>query len=399
MIVEKLPFFAISLLFGIVAMNSQKAAMPVTRVIQVKDQVFIVSNSFIDYLVKAFAPQNLSAIYPYPTELGSTLPAMYYLSMVFVGLLFLLVWYSKKWGKDVVYGFLFFVITIILVLQIISVGNATMADRYTYIPYIGVFFMVGKLFEYLSTKVNRNYLLILLSISFFIFSFLSNARIKKWKNDGTLFSDVIKKYPLNPMAYNNRGCYYLKIGQKDSFTSEKKEMYLKKSLDDFEKVIEIQKNYNDGKRNRGLAEFYLKDYANAIRDFDIEIRKNPKDIESYIIRGSAKHEIHDFNGAILDFDKSIALSPKNENLYFNRGNVKKDINDFSGAFKDYDKAIELNPKYLKSYNNRSILRCVLKDYKGTIEDYDKIIELNPEDTNTIKNRKIIQSLLENSKKK
>ena len=392
MFVEKLPFFASSLIFGIVAMNSQKAAMPVKRIVHITDQIFIVSNSFITYIVKAFAPLNLSALYPYPVELGGTLPVIYYLSIVFVGFAFLFVWYSRKWGKDVIFGFSFFVITIILVLQIVSVGNATMADRYTYIPYIGVFFIVGKLYEYLSATANKNYFLIVLSSGFIIFSSVSNARIEKWENDGTLFSDVIEKYPLNPLAYNNRGCYNLKIAHKDSLNSAKK-MYFKKSFDDFNKVIELDENYSNIYHSRGLASYFLKDYVNAIKDFDKEIQKDPKNKELYFDRGNAKKENLDYTGAIADFDKTIELSPKSEDAYFNRGNVKKDINDFSGALKDYDKAIELNPAFIKAYNNRSMLRCILKDYEGTIADYDKMIELNPKDTITTKNRNIIKSLL------
>jgi len=403
MLVEKIPFFAISFIFGIVAMYSQKAAMPVTalQVIPVLDRIFIVSNSFITYIFKAFIPLHLSALYPYPVELGGTLPIIYYLSILFVGLLLFFVWYSHRWGKDVIFGFVFFIITIILVLQIVPVGNATMADRYTYIPYIGIFFIIGKLFEYLSTRANihyKNYLLFALAFGFIIFSAVSFARIDKWKNDETLFSDVIEKYPQNPLAYNNRGCYYLKIAQNDSLSSAKKEMYFKKSFEDFDNLIKIDKNYSSIYHNRGLASYFLKDYTNAIKDFDTEIQKDPKNDEVYFDRGNAKKDNLDNVGAIKDFDKVIELNPKAENAYFNRGNVKKEMNDFTGAIKDYDKAIEINPKLLKAYNNRSIMKCMLKDYKGTIVDYDKMIELNPKDTATIKNRNIIKSLLENSKK-
>ena len=402
-IAEKIPFFAISLVFGLLAMNSQKAAMPVTeeQIIPFLDRIFIVSNSFILYIIKAFVPYHLSALYPYPADLGSGLSITYYISAIGLALLLFFVWYSRRWGKDVIFGFLFFVITIILVLQIITVGNATMADRYTYVPYIGIFFIVGKLFESLSAKTNKsnkNMLLSTLVLGGVIFAAITFFRIDKWKNDETLFSDVMEKYPENPLAYNNRGCYYLKIAQSDSLNDGQKVAYFKKSFQDFNNLIKASNNYASAYHNRGLANYFLKDYDAAIKDFDVEIKKNPDKKELYFDRGNAKKDFLDYAGAIKDFDKVIELDPKAENAYFNRGNVKKENNDFAGAISDYDRAIELDPKLIKAYNNRSMLKCILKDYEGTIADYDKMIELNPNDTVTIKNREVIRALIANPEK-
>ncbi|MEI6347436.1 MAG: glycosyltransferase family 39 protein [Bacteroidota bacterium] len=396
-VVEKIPLFAISLAFGIAAMYSQKAAMPDIQVISTYDRVFIISNSLLEYISKAFVPINLSALYPYPSQLGITLPTIYYLSAFFVGLVTLFVWYSRKWGKDVVFGFLFFLITIILVLQIVTVGNATMADRYTYIPYIGIFFIVGKLFEYVSSKKNQFYkngVLSLLAFGFMIFVALSNARIDTWKNDEALFSDIIKKHPQNPLAYNNRGCYYLKIAQAESNdNTSKRQMYFEKSFQDFNKLIEIDKGYSNSFHNRGISRFFLKDYTNAIKDYNVEILNNPKDEKAYFDRGNAKNSNQDYAGAIKDFDKTIEMNSRTEGVYFNRGNAKKDLNDFVGALKDYDKAIEIKPT-IKAYNNRSMIKCMLKDYVGAIADYDKMIQLDPRDTTTIKNRKVLKALID-----
>ncbi|HOY31615.1 MAG TPA: tetratricopeptide repeat protein [Bacteroidales bacterium] len=400
-IAEKIPFFAISLIFGLIAMQSQKEAMPDEQGIPFVTHFFVVFNSLITYIVKAFVPINLSAFYPYPKALNDALPVIYYLSLVFTGLLLFFVWYSRKWGKDVLFGFGFFLITIILVLQIITVGNATMADRYTYVPYIGIFYIIGKLYEYLAGK-GKNYKNIIITAAvlvFIIFSSISYARVKKWENDETLFSDVIKKYPENPLPYNNRGCYYLKIAQNEHAENpEKQAVYFRNAYKDFNRITELDTGYYHIYYNRGLASFFLKDYNNAIRDFDREIRKNPDDDEAIFDRGNAKQQLKDYAGAIIDFDKAIALNPDAESIYFNRGNSKKELNDYEGALRDYDKAIALNPKLIKAYNNRSLLRCLLKDYEGTLADYDKMIELDPNDTTTIKNREVIRGLLNESKK-
>lgn len=80
------------------------------------------------------------------------------------------------------------------------IGAASMAERYTYIPYIGLFFIVGKLFETSSGTVKagkklKNGLLIVLALGFITFSAITNERVKKWENEEILFSEVIARHP------------------------------------------------------------------------------------------------------------------------------------------------------------------------------------------------------------
>jgi protein O-mannosyl-transferase len=366
MFLEKAPFFAISLIFGLVAMKSQNAAIQdAISKISPLDRSSIVSYSFLSYIFKAFIPANLSAVYPYPRELGSMLPLKYYFSILTLIALLLLVWYSRKWNKDVIFGFLFFVITIILVLQFVPVGGAAMADRYTYIPYIGLFFAAGKLLEYFSESVHFKKILAAVVLTFIIFSTVCNNRIKIWRNDETLFTDVINKYPYCTIAHFDRGLYCLHYNAQILYAN------------------------NSDKKTRNIV--------SAIKDFDETLKLDEKYPDVYLNRGYARYMIADYAGSKLDFDRAIELKP-DAITYYNRGNTKKELNDFAGAIQDFDKTIQLSPSYVNAYNNRSILKCMLKDYEGTIADYDKMIELNPNDTTTIKNRNIIRAILENSKK-
>jgi tetratricopeptide (TPR) repeat protein len=305
-------------------------------------------------------------VYPYPRELGSTLPMKYYLSLLFIAGLLLFVWYSRKWSKDVIFGFLFFAITIILVLQFVPVGGAAMADRYTYIPYIGLFFAAGKLLEYFSDSIHLKKILAASAFAFIIFSSICNNRIKVWRNDETLFTDVINKYPYCSIAYYDRGLYCLHYNAQILYAN------------------------NSEKKTRNIV--------NAIKDFDETLKLDEKYPGVNLNRGYARYMIQDYTGSKQDFDRAIELKPGDAITYYNRGNTKKELNDFDGAIKDFDKTIQLNPSYINAYNNRSILKCMLKDYEGTIADYNKMIELNPNDTTTIKNRKIIKAILGNSKK-
>ncbi len=370
MFLEKVPFFAISLVFGIIAMISQKAVIGTNAPdVSFIDRISIVSFSFISYLFKTIVPIDQSALYPFPDDTGSALPLIYYLSVLFVVFILVAVWFSRKWGKDVIFGFAFFVITIILVLQFVPVGSATMADRYTYIPYIGLFFIIGKLFEYLSAetksnfKTHRNLMAVMMIAGFFAFSTVSFARVKVWQNDDTLFSDVINQYPDCGLAYFNRGAFNLNYMAQKLYANdnEKKLMYVKRSLKDFDETLDIDSNYVDAYINRGSARIMTKDFAGAIKDFSktIELNKKEENAVAYINRGIARNELKDYKNAISDFDMAISIKADYADAYTNRGCSKFYLNDFKGALDDYNKVIELTPQDPNAIRNRDVVKRIL----------------------------------------
>jgi protein O-mannosyl-transferase len=410
MIVEKLPFFAISLIVGLIAIHSQKGAtQDMAPNMSAIEHISVISFSFISYLFKALIPVNLSAIYPYPIELGGTLPIIYYLSILFVGLLLFFVWYSRRLGKDIVFGFLFFVITIILVLQFIPVGAASMADRYTYIPYIGVFFIIGKLFEYFSNNINAkykkysNYLLIVFIFGFITFSSISYGRVKTWENDETLFSDGISKYPYCSTLYFNRGSYYLNYYAENVYANNKtkRDMYINMSILDNENSLKFTYQHTEKAKtycNLGLAKCDLGDFVDAISYLDKAIEIDSSYANSYKNRGKAKLMLKDYKAALEDCNKVIQLNPQDVTSYLNRGIIRIYFNDYIGVICDSDKAIKIDANNANSYDLRGYAKYYIKDYEGALKDYNKAIELNPEDSIAMKNRDVVKSILKNLKK-
>jgi len=407
MFLEKIPFLAISLVFGIVALYSQQGAMDIMAPhISINEQISIVSYSFINYIFKAFVPINLSALYPYPMELGGTLPVVYYISILFVIVVLFFVWYSRRWGKDVIFGFLFFIITIILVLQFIQVGSAIMADRYTYVPYIGIFFIVGKLFEYLyykTKKTNKTLLLMILTVLFIVFSAICYHRVQVWKNDDTLFSDAISKYPYNTVAYYNRGIYYLSHKAEYVYINdpEQREKYINMSLSDFDNSLKYSfhlRNDLDIYTNLGIGKGRLGDAAGAIDAFNLALKIDPNHPPAYGNRGLAKASLKDYQGALADYNKAIELNPKDANTYLNRSIAKYEMTDYIGAIEDSDKAIELFNNLPKAFIVRGNAKFCLKNFESALEDYNKALELNPKDETAIKNIDLVKTKLEDSTK-
>jgi tetratricopeptide (TPR) repeat protein len=336
---EKIPFLIISLVFGIVAMYSQKNSIQeMAPSMSMIEHISIVCFSLFSYLYKAIIPVGLSAVYTYPIQLGSSLPFLYYLSIVAIGILCLFIWYSRKWGKDVMFGSIFFLITILLVLQILPVGAAMMADRYTYIPYIGLFFILAKFIAPSASQVKHKFQLIsfLMIVALFAwFSWLTYNRVKVWEDEGKLFTDVIDKYPNSYISYQGRGFYYVQSVTNSSYagSNENKIALINKGIDDYYVALK---------------------YA----------LKADQKVSSYNNIGYAKYTLGDLKGAIQAFDHAITNDTNCTSAYLNRGFANAGLNQFQQALDDFNKVIRLNPLDSNAIKNRDIVLSLLNETKG-----------------------------------
>ncbi|HOY30621.1 MAG TPA: tetratricopeptide repeat protein [Bacteroidales bacterium] len=397
-IIEKIPFFVISLVFGYVATLSQKGAMEyILPDISLINRISLVSYSVFSYIYKAFIPVHLSAIHPYPHETGGMLPLIFYFSVLFTGIILFAVWFSRRWGKDGIFGFLFFLITIILVLQFLPFGAAIMADRYTYIPYIGLFFITGKIYEYVVRHLDKNHKKFnkvpfgLMILCFIIFSAISFARVQKWKNDEILFTDAMKKYPDCCVPYFNRGHYYSNYYAKTMFAndSRNRENYFNKAISDYENALKFGLNKADtaiAYLSMGNVRSDLGDYYGAIYDYDKVIKTDSKYLNAYINRGNARSKLMDFKGALEDFNKTLEIDSNNLIALINRGITKNNLNDYTGALSDFDKAASIDKNNYNVYNNRGFSRFMMKDYANAILDYDRAINIDKNNPSAYINR-------------
>ena len=347
-ITEKIPFFLLSILFGILSISSQHVfgeGAASHAMFNFPDQIFMGSYSIFFYLIKFFIPLRLSAVHPLPVKAGAFLPMIYYLSFIIVPILAALFYYLFKNKKprqavkrEIIFGLIFFIVTISLIVSL-PVGRAVVAERYTYVPYIGMAFIAVSLTEYYNTFFKNKYkhLIIVSAIAVLgVFAIASFQRSKSWQNSVVLFTDVINKYPDYPEAYNNRGLEMYYQGRNEEADK------------DFTHSIRIRKNYAEAYFNHGLVFMKTAEYTKAIHKFD-----------SAIVFGLNQYSL------VFDY----------------RGRAKFQLKDYDGAMKDYSAALDINSFSADTYNDRGILKGTLLDNKGAISDFDAAIkykEVNPE---------------------
>lgn len=363
-ILEKTPFLILSVVFGIVAIYAQHStqAIEVSTTGSYFDRILFGCYAMLTYLWKSIFPFSLSCFYDYPIKHNGYYPAVFYLAPLIIVALAYLVYKPARKNKDIVFALLFFVFTIVVVLQLIPVGKAIVADRYTYIPYIGLFFLLGKwIVSMVDSKSNNRIVLPAFAVIVLVFGWFTYQQCKVWKDSLTLWSGAIKNAP-SAVAYCNRGQYYMDANNNDD------------ALNDFTRSIELR-DYAAAYLNRSSV--YLKTglIDKALDDCNKMISLWPDNAFAYNTQSECLTQKKDYTASVESADKAIQLKPDYDIAYYTKGNALSFLEKYDEAIDAYNKAIALNPQLKEAYNNRSAMYYVKKEYTLALADAQKAQEL------------------------
>lgn len=385
LILEKAPFFIITSFFIFITFHTQETEGAILNgaVLPWFDRIGIACYSIIHYLWKAVIPSQLSPFHPYPFQLTNDIPWFIRCSVLIIPLLFIGLWKRRKSDRILVFGFLFFLVSISPVLQLIPFGRAMYAERYTYVSYIGLFILFAQLslniFKQL--KYREKWQSAIITASFFssiaVYTGVTFNQIQVWKNGETLWSDAIDAYPDDYFAYANRGSYYL----------NKKQTAL--ALSDLNKSIMLYPSFAKAWHDRAIIHSNQKNYDLAFSDFSRAVALDTTYAQAYLNRALAATSQNNLDKAIEDLDKAIFLKPNYALAYLNRAVLLGKTGKEEKAIIDFDRAIELEPMRSTYYRYRAIQKLELKDTLAAITDLSLAIKLDRYDCISLKIRKAI----------
>jgi protein O-mannosyl-transferase len=391
-ILEKVPFLILSLIFGIIALKIQSKGGALTSVFGFIDKLSIASYGFTLYLYKLIVPINLSTYYPYPfpvNEFNINIPVWFYIFPLILILFFLLAFIVRNYSKLPLFGFLFYFITIVMVLQFISVGTVIIADRYTYMAYIGLFFIVGGFYNFIDKKseeYNHNsnfkiykYLFILVLTIYMIFcSFITRNRLQVWKNSETLWSDVINKYPGEFEAgYLNRAYYYyLKA------LETKNNDFVDKSIEDYKVLIKMNSKNSFVYSVMGNLTVLKNDPLRAIEYFDRAVQLDSSNYNTLINRALTYFKLNKYDLSIIDIEKVLLIHKQRQPYVLQAYNYFM-LDNFERSKILYSNLIIKYPDYFDSYYYRGIAYFKLKQYDLALIDLNHYLTLSNQKTDVI----------------
>ncbi len=368
----KLPFFMLSILFGIIAIFAQKSSGSIQDfdVFPFSQRIIFACYGCITYLFKLVIPFHLSAVYPYPIKAGEAIPAQLYWYVILFLLFMAAICYAIKYSRKTAFGLLFFLSTVFLVLQLLPVGGAIMADRYAYIPSIGIFYLAGEGFYSLWNKAKSvvpvKALLTILSVVIVgFYTVHTYKRCTVWETGMSLWNDVISKEPTVTMAYNNRAALWID------------EKNYEAAMNDYNKAIAIRSEYADAYQNRAVLFAGLNKNEEALYDYNKAIELKSNSIEAYNNRGMLLMNMQKYAEALNDFNKALDIAPDYAIVYNSRGNLFLNEGKYDQALQDYNMAIQLQPNYVQSYNGRGVLFMRQQKNNEAVAEFNRAIDVQP----------------------
>ena len=333
-LIDKVPFFALSFLFAFITVMGHYEPG-----VEGREFSFSLIGNFVSacqnivfYIIKLVLPFKLSCIYPMPSQMQNIPQVIFFLAPVIVIAFIALMFWSGKYSRVGVFGGLFFLVTVAPVSQILPVGLGIPADRYTYIPYIGFFYIFAEWFALAYKRYDKKVLMGILSALFLALFILSFQRALVWRDSIVLWDDVIRNYKNIPLAYFNHGDAENSIGKTG------------KAIADYDQALKLDPDFIAVWYNRGNVYLKREEFDKAISDFSRAIKLRPHYAIAFNNRGTIYFRMGDLEKAYIDFSQAILADPNYADAYYNRAVVSSIRGDAARALFDMLKAQRLGKK-------------------------------------------------------
>lgn len=340
---EKIPFFALAIVSSVVTyvMQQRGGAMTVGEHLLLSVRSGNAVISYCRYLGKLFWPTNLAVFYPYPGH-WPLVPVLLAGGLV-VGISALL-FIRRRQYPFLLMGWLWFVGTLVPVIGLVQVGGQAMADRYSYLPSVGLFILLiwGAYQLTLRWRYQGMVLSVAGSAALALCLGLTRHQLGYWSDSATLFRHALAVTENNYLAHLNLGVALKGQGQTDMAISQ------------FQETIRLKPNYADAHLNLGAALDQQGQLDKAIGQYLEAIRLNPNDAEAYYDLGIALDQKGQPYDAIAQFKEAIRLKPDYPDAHNNLGAALAKQGQLDKAIDQYLEAIRLKPDYAEAHYNLGV---------------------------------------------
>ncbi len=421
---EKVPFFILFLVFGLINVQTLAAQGSFDDQItqfDLFDRICIGTSSFCVYLYKLFLPYPMSPLYPYPKPIPLM---MRFGALGMLAAIALFVWLVKRKNRIAVFGTAFFFVNVMFLLQWKGAGQGFLADRFTYVPYFGFFAIAAYYFDqYYQRTTARTGLQVALSVLTLIYGIWTVNQIGIWKNGGTLWSHVMKfeensnslpylnrgQYNRNKLGnynaalsdytkaltiekdnaelYNSRGKTYFDMAMSGKFQSQENTL-VQKAIDDYNTGLAQPKLKTKTKSeiliNRGAAYGSRQQFVEALQSLDAGIAIDSTNKNGYFNRSIALYsvslsskgqEIEYLNRALADYQKYLKLDPNNANVWYESGMIQRTLGKNQEALQALNQAIRLNTNFALAYLERARVQAQMGNKAAAAQDYQHAAQL------------------------
>ena len=335
---EKAPLFTLAALSSLVTFFVQQRAGAVESMVVFPLKVRFANAlvSYVKYMGKMIWPQGLAVFYPHP---GNSLPEWQVVgAFLLLTLLSLLAVRTAYRYPYVLVGWLWYLGTLVPAIGLVQVGEQALADRYTYVPLIGLFIIIA------------------------------------WGGP-----DLIRRWRYGPPVLATSTVIVLLA----MFTSTWLQVgHWKNSIDLFEHTIRVTANNYPAHNNLGVALEQQERLQGAIAHYEEALRLKPNYVEAHNNMGHVLGLQGEFQEAIAHYEEALRINPEHARTHFNLGVAAERQGKFQQALAHYEDALRFKPDYVEAHNNMGILRATQGKFQEAIDHYLHALRINPEHART-----------------
>ena len=375
---EKIPFFILSGIFCVVTFVVQRSSGAVLALTSIPMGMRI-ENAFVSYaryLGKLFWPSRLAVLYAYPKEWPMAWVAF---AAVLIVILCAVAWkFGRKW-PFLLTGWFWFFGTLIPVIGLVQVGSQSMADRYTYVPSIGIFIILAwggkaallRFWPGAGSALARRWTGGIAAILILgVCALLTMNQLRYWRDSETLFRHAVAATNNNGLAYDNLGISLFNQGRFDDATR----CY----------AVALKINPRDALAEDGLGCCYFNkgQLVEAVNCFHRSLQLSTNQSNSLFNMGGALALQQKYPDAIKYFKDALQIDPENPDIHDSLGNVFLRQKRYADAIRCYENAAWVAPESPSPHNCLGALLYELGKVDQAIHQYQEAAQLAPGDPQT-----------------
>ena len=334
-LLEKVPFFLLAVASVIVTIAVQQQGGAVTSLdrLAMIDRLANAVTAYAEYLRMLVWPAGLSAFYPFSTSIPVSSVAV---AIVVLTVISATAWIVRERFGFVLIGWLWFLGTMVPVIGFIQIGMQSHADRYTYVPYIGLFIAVAWSLGVLAerTRVMRFAVVTLGAAAVVALGFIAHAQTATWRTSEVLWSHAIAVDPGNAKAHNSLGAIYGNTGRVQQAEAE------------FKEALRLRPDMREGLHifpNLGRSLVAQGKLAEAIPYLERARQLKPDDAALANEVGYAYLGLDRTSDAVRAWRDAVRLNPQLEDTWFVLGMTLAAGGNFNDARRAFTEVLRINP--------------------------------------------------------
>ncbi len=381
---EKVPFFVLSAVLSVVTFISQQGGEVIKRLplnLRIANAVV----SYISYIGKMIYPSRLAIFYPHPLDsLPTWQPVICFLILTVVSAIVI---YTGRSKRFLMVGWFWYLGTLVPVIGLVQVGTQAMADRYVYLPSIGVFIIVAWIAAELGAKgrYRKIGLGIMAGLVFAVLVICTRVQVKYWQNDFTVFKHALEVTKNNSTMHERYATTIFKEGK------------FEEAINHYKEALRIRPELFQAHAGLGLVFLKQGKFNEAAECFEEALRLKPAFPSVLNNLGALLGAQGKIDEAIRNFEKAIQIDPDYPQSYYNIAIVKIRQKEYSQAIWYLNEALRRRPGWPEVCSNLGESYFSVGDINQAISYWHRALELNPRDIKTLNNLAWVLATTEDTK--